>query len=284
MNDSFPLCPVRPNSDEEIPTCMPCEDDGSEYVGASHIQPAMNTDGGDMAEDVIDVDDDTVTQSAKAMPEPILPSKAMVDAHNLTHWPYRSWCPHCVAARRPNSHHRRSHSSTRRMAPLLVADYCFVRDNDDKQLAKVLVCKLEPANMMLGLVVDEKGNDEPTVTRLAQFIKDSGYMHIVYRSDQEPAIRSLFEAAAKHVGRSIEQFVPEASSVGESQSNGKAEAAVKLFEDKLRTYKSALETRLQHRISSACAVLKWMIEHVCSVHNRIVCNSDGRTPFEVIHG
>ena len=170
------------------------------------------------------------------------------------------------------------------MAPLLVADYCFVRDNDDKQLCKVLVCKLEPANLLLSIVVDEKGNDEHSITRLAQFIKDSGYLHIVYRSDQEPAIRALFESAAKQVSRHIEQFVPEASSVGESQSNGKAEAAVKLFEDKLRTYKCALETRIQHRISSDCSALRWMIEHVCSIHNRNVCNNDGRTPFETIHG
>ena len=178
---------------------MPCEDDdGWESIGASHIQPAMNTDG-NMVDDVVDIDDDTVVQNAKAMPEPILPSQAVVDAHNLTHWPYRSWCPHCVAARRPNTHHRRNPSSARRMVPLLVADYCFVRDNDDKQLCKVLVCKLEPANLLLSIVVDEKGNAEHSITRLAQFIKDSGYMHIVYRSDQEPSIRALFESAGKQV-------------------------------------------------------------------------------------
>ena len=144
MNDNFQyrLCPVRPSSEEEIPMCMPCGDDdeGWESIGASHIQPAMNTDGGDLIEDVVDIDDDAVVQSAKAMPEPILPSKTAVDAHNLTHWPYRSWCPHCVAARRPNSHHRRNKSSTRRTTPLIVADNCFVRDNDDKQLAKILAC------------------------------------------------------------------------------------------------------------------------------------------------
>ena len=82
------------------------------------------------------------------------------------------------------------------MVPLIVADYCFARDNYDKQLATVLACKSEPANILLCLVVDEKGNDEPTITRLAQLIKDSGYMHIVDRSDQELAIRALCNAAA----------------------------------------------------------------------------------------
>ena len=66
--------------------------------------------------------------------------------------------------------------------PLLSGDYCFIRDREDEGNAKVLVCKLEPANLMLTTVVDEKGPEESTVARLAQFMKDSGYMHIVYRS------------------------------------------------------------------------------------------------------
>ena len=66
----------------------------------------------------------------------------------------------------------------------MVADYCFVRDNEDKKLAKVLVVKMEPSNLLLCTVVDEKGVDEPTVLRLAQFIEESGYSHLAYRSDQ----------------------------------------------------------------------------------------------------
>ena len=57
--------------------------------------------------DTVDIDDDTVVQQSKAMPEPILPSKTMVDAHNLTHWPYRSWCPVCVQGRGREYQHRR---------------------------------------------------------------------------------------------------------------------------------------------------------------------------------
>ena len=34
----------------------------------------------------------------KGLPSPSLPSKAEVEHHNLTHLPYRTWCPFCVAA------------------------------------------------------------------------------------------------------------------------------------------------------------------------------------------
>ena len=32
----------------------------------------------------------------KGLPSPSLPSKAEVEHYNLTHLPYRSWCPFCV--------------------------------------------------------------------------------------------------------------------------------------------------------------------------------------------
>ena len=120
--------------------------------------------------------------------------------------------------------------------PLLVADYCFVRDFEDKDLAAVLVVKLLPSNMLLTTVVDAKGPVEHAVARLAQFIKETGYSHIACRSDQEASLRALIEESFNVASRQGQlQMTPEASSVGESQSNGKAEAAVKLFEDKLRT-------------------------------------------------
>ena len=129
------------------------------------------------------------------------------------------------------------------------------------------------------------------VSRLAKFIKDTGYAHLAYRSDQEPGLRALFEEAFTKSARQgelynprLQQMVPEASSVGESQSNGKAEIAVQKLEDLVRTYKSALETNAQVRIESTSPVMNWMVEHAASVYNRHLCNSDGRTPFETIHG
>ena len=275
--------------EDDGPLCEPCgpdEDDGFEHVQDAHIeQVSWESKDGDLG-DMVDIDEDVSIQKVVPMPAPIQPSQSQIDAHNLTHWPYRSWCPHCVAARRQNDPHFRSSSSVTRTIPLLVADYCYVRDSNDNAVITVLVAKLLPANLLLCVVVDNKGADDVVVTRLAQFVKDAGYGHIAYRSDQEFSLRSLFEATmifANRQGTEI-QMTPESSAVGESQSNGKAEAAVKLVEDKLRTYKSALETNINQRVPTGSPMMRWMVEHVCSIHNRIVCNSDGRTPFEVIHG
>ena len=126
---------------------------------------------------------------------------------------------------------------------------------------------------------------------MASFIKDSGYRSIVYRSDQEPSIRAMFEEAFKAAGRegvsynpNLQQMVPEASAVGESQSNGKAESAVQKVEDLLRTYKSALETNIDERIPANHPVFAWLVEHTASIHNRLVCTEDGTTPYQSLHG
>ena len=42
--------------------------------------------------------------------------------HNLTHLPFHPGCPICMATRRPNTHHRKSHEHEK-VIPLLVADY-----------------------------------------------------------------------------------------------------------------------------------------------------------------
>ena len=65
----------------------------------------MDTVGDTDVDEDVEVDVST-TRSSRRMINPCLPSKAEVEAHELTHLPYRNWCRHCVAARgRELSHH-----------------------------------------------------------------------------------------------------------------------------------------------------------------------------------
>ena len=69
---------------------------------------ALETEGvvdvvGDEEEIVAETGESVVVP--KGLPSPGLPSNAEVEHHNLTHLPYRSWCPFCVAARRKNNAH-----------------------------------------------------------------------------------------------------------------------------------------------------------------------------------
>ena len=46
-------------------------------------------------------------REALAAPAPRSPSKMERDQHELTHTPYRAWCPHCVRMRGRNTAHRK---------------------------------------------------------------------------------------------------------------------------------------------------------------------------------
>ena len=84
--------------------------------------------------------------------------------------------------------------------------------------------------------------------QLANLFRENGVTKMVYKTDEENAIKSCVDDAVRQSGVSILVdddavlgAVPEYSAVGESASNGKAERAVQMVEDQVRTLKSALE-------------------------------------------
>ena len=85
-----------------------------------------------------------------------------IEEYNCLHWPFRSWCPHCVAGRRPNAQHRRQLDASRKI-PLFCADYCYVRDEHDEDLLTVMVGKLYPSKALFASACDVKGPDDAVV-------------------------------------------------------------------------------------------------------------------------
>ena len=81
-----------------------------------------------LGEKIVGVENTTLSEAgpgaipARPLSSPQTPTPAQIARHNLTHMPYAAWCPYCVACRRKNSHHRRSHEAEREI-PLVVGDY-----------------------------------------------------------------------------------------------------------------------------------------------------------------
>ena len=277
------VCPLRPPNSSLNPepdVGWDSLDDADVLVDPASILPADRYD-----DEEVSVDDRSSVRVPLPVPAPYQPSKKELERHNLTHADYKGWCPHCVAGRRPNAQHRNQSGGTRKV-PLFCADYAYLRDERDDDLLTAMIGKLFPAKAFFATGCDVKGPSDEAVGRLANFFKEAGFSKLVYKTDQESALKATIEEALVKVGRSgtFEAFeaVPEYSAVGESASNGKAERAVQAIEDLLRTLKSALESRIQARIPSQHPVLKWMIEHAASILNRYCVNSDGVTPYEAM--
>ena len=114
--------------------------------------------------------------SARPLTSPQTPTPAQIARHNLTHMPYQSWCPYCVASRRKNSHHRKSHESERQI-PLVVGDYAFPRTKDDEVGPRMLVLRVYPYKVVFACLVENKGPDPIAVKRIVKFLGDTGLTH-----------------------------------------------------------------------------------------------------------
>ena len=161
-----------------------------------------------LSEKIVGVENVTLDEStgpgarvARPLSSPQVPTPAQIARHNLTHMPYAAWCPFCVACRRKNSHHRRSHEHEREI-PLVVGDYAFPRATEDEGGPTILVLRVYPYRLVFACVVSAKGPEPVAVKRVTKFLRDVGLTHFAYRSDREPAIRALLEAACRASGRS----------------------------------------------------------------------------------
>ena len=93
----------------------------------------------------------------RALPTPRMPSAEVVAHDNLTHFPYRSWCPYCCAGRRPNSPHLTQFVDAGRTSPMFRADYCFIRDKDDDKALTRLAGRMSLSKTLFATMCDMKG-------------------------------------------------------------------------------------------------------------------------------
>ena len=66
------------------------------------------------------------------------------EQHELTHIPYRAWCPFCVRARGRNTPHRsRTEDMKRGGVPRIVMDYVFMSGRDEAASANSVLVVLD---------------------------------------------------------------------------------------------------------------------------------------------
>ena len=81
---------------------------------------------GDEGEDKTDEATEEVDNGGRKpikMLDPRLPTEAEVDEHNLTHLPFRNWCPHCVRGRGKEWPNKKVDEVS--SMPEIHADICF---------------------------------------------------------------------------------------------------------------------------------------------------------------
>ena len=219
----------------------------------------------------------------RILADPRMPSQKDVDEHNLSHVPYRNWCPHCVMGRGKDHDHRKGIEDERGLSEFSF-DYCFPGDEFGHKLT-VLVGRERTSGMCMAAVVPVKGATGSFSTNKAlEFIDECGCEHtdIVVKTNYEPAIEYLVKQVKE--ARVGQRTLVEESPVQSHASNGIVERAVQQIEGLIRTMKSALADRLEGEIRAASPIVTFMLEYASYLVNRLEIGKDGKTAYERAKG
>ena len=162
-------------------------------------------------------DEDLRAVQPKLMPDPGAPSRQEILEHEMTHIPFRVWCPHCIAARAKSMKHIIEKYKDEHRLPSLGLDYAFLNKTDNANLGissiTTLVAKDSKSKYLFGIPVPRKGlNEEEYATRmLLRAIQFLGYGRLILKSDQEPAIVKVLEHVRDHRGEETTQIAIEHS-------------------------------------------------------------------------
>ena len=92
----------------------------------------------------------------RVLRDPGAPTEAEVERHNVTHLPFRSWCPACVEGKARDKPHRKSEEQDSKAVPELVFDYGFLGSEGEDTIA-IQICRGRRARMLFAHVVPKKG-------------------------------------------------------------------------------------------------------------------------------
>ena len=176
-------------------------------------------------------------------------------------------------------------------------DYAFMIDNGDlctkeemervgwdKTRDTVLVSEDLATGGIRAHLVSAKGNGHPWIAgKIKDDIEEFGYggAPVRIKSDQEPAIVDVQRAVTAKRGNA--PTIPVNSPVGDSQSNGRVENAIKKVRNMVKTILSSLQSRWGIRVARDHPVYPWVFEWTADLMTRFAhVGNLGKTAVQLI--
>ena len=224
-------------------------------------------------------------QRSRAAATPKAPTAREWEEHMVSHWPFRSWCEHCVRGKAKADHHKTV--KRRSEIPIAGIDYMWMTSSEDKGEAgdqrgmPILVSVDEETGWVGAWVVPEKGEHWHAIKVLTGNLEEVGHKRVIVRSDQEPAILKLKQAVKREASL---EMVNEESPVGESPSLGSVNIHISILQGQIRTLRDAVETKYRKRMHGGNPAIPWMVQHAAGILNRYRLGSDGKTAYQRVKG
>ena len=214
---------------------------------------------------------DVSARPAKGLKTPGEPSISERRQHELTHLPYRDWCPLCVKAK---GRHGASKKIVDRQ-PVIQIDYCYHATHKELPLQKILSACDVQTGLGLAVVVPSKGENEYAKAELKKFIYECGRTFGVLQYDQESPLKAIAKTVCAELGGLSVRAAPKAH----PQASGSVGQMQRALYSQLRTLLSQVEQNTGVNIDSNSALYPWAVKHSQWLLNRYLVHSDGSTSY-----
>ena len=212
---------------------------------------------------------------ARGLPSPAEPTTLERATHNLTHLPYRTWCPICVRAKGKQDSSKQRDSTSSKI-PVIQADYGFLRTGDSQDKATVFTAIDVSTGLCTATVVMAKGEDRYVTTELKRFLLEAGRTTAVIQTDQEPAIK----AAVLPVAKELPDVGVRCAPPYHSQSQGSVERLHAVLFAQVRALREQVKVSYGIEVNVGHPMLPWIVRHAAWLLNRYLVHSDGCTSYQ----
>ncbi|CAK0894978.1 unnamed protein product, partial [Prorocentrum cordatum] len=231
-------------------------------------------DEGQPGDEEMQAEDEAVEQEVPKQPHRVkAPTREEVEDHESSgHAVYRTWCRHCVAGK--GQQHPRLKQTEESLEVEACFDYGYMGRRAEER-APIICARETGQGSYAATTVPTKGAAPYAIAYMVGWLKGLGYKKIIFRSDNEHALLKLLDKVSENL-MGVE-CVPRTSPEGDSQANGRAEAAVREIKNQCRVLRSELREKYGKPIPEKCSLFTWLPRFAANCVNRYRLGKDGRS-------
>ena len=224
-------------------------------------------------------DESQQAQRAKGMKAPQQPTRQERLEHELTHLPYRSWCPICVKSKGRTDNHPKQASKQ----PVIQVGFTYMKAFGDKQILPVLTAiDVESGKAMAVLVQDKNQQQQYLIRCLQTFVFECGRAQATLstttlKSDQEEYVQNLLKAVTQRFGNNVNI---RQSPAYLSQSQGSIERFHRTLTGQVRALVQQVTTSYNLTLSVQHPITLWIVRRAAWLLNRYATHNDGQTSYQ----
>ena len=226
----------------------------------------------------VDEEDPQHAKPARGLTAPAQPTQQERAEHELTHLPFRSWCPTCVA----NKGRADNHPKQKSKMPVVQFDFCYFKTAGEPTTSAILTgIDVETGMVMATMVGDKQQDFQYHVNCIQSFLMECGRVQAILnstilQSDQEDHLIALLQTVASKMGGNI---TVRQSPTYTSQAQGSVERFHRTLMGQIRTLRAQLQQNYDRTITSKHPIVPWLVRHTAYLLNRYATHADGNTSY-----